>query len=49
MRALFEKARTSKEQLDINETIEEVVLLTQSELRRNKVAVRMKLPLIFLR
>src|SRR5208283_3592414 len=43
MRALFKKARTAKERLDINEAIEEVVLLTQSEVRRNKVALRMEL------
>jgi PAS domain S-box-containing protein len=41
MRALFKKART-KERLDINEAIEEVVILTQSEARRNKVALRME-------
>jgi PAS domain S-box-containing protein len=43
MRALFEKARTTREQLDINEAIEEVVILTQSEMRRNKVVLRMEL------
>jgi PAS domain S-box-containing protein len=43
MRALFKKARTAKERLDINEAIEEVVILTQSEVRRNKVALRMEL------
>src|SRR5208282_5434491 len=43
MRALFKKARTAKEPLDINDAIEEVVLLTQSEARRNKVALRMEL------
>jgi len=41
MRALFKKART-KERLDINEAIKEVVILTQSEARRNKVALRME-------
>src|SRR4029077_3875870 len=41
MRALFKKART-KQRLDINEAIEEVVILTQSEARRNKVALRME-------
>jgi hypothetical protein len=40
MRALFKKARTAKERLDINAAIEEVVILTQSEVRRNKVALR---------
>jgi len=43
MRALFKKARTTKERLDINEAIEEVVILTQSEVRGNKVALRMEL------
>jgi signal transduction histidine kinase len=43
MRALFKKARTAKERLDINEAVEEVVILTQSEMRRNKVALRMEL------
>jgi C4-dicarboxylate-specific signal transduction histidine kinase len=43
MRSLFRKARTAKERLDINEVIEEVVILTQSEVRRNKVALRMEL------
>ena len=43
MRALFKKARTAKERLDINEAIEEVVTLSQSEVQRNKVALRMEL------
>jgi len=43
MRALFKKARTAKERFDINEVIEEVVTLTQSEVRRNKVGLRMQL------
>jgi PAS domain S-box-containing protein len=43
IRALFEKACTTKEQLDINAAIEEVVILTQSEARRNQVALRMEL------
>ena len=43
MRALFQKARTAKERLDINEAIDEVVMLTQSEVQRNKVALRMEL------
>jgi signal transduction histidine kinase/CheY-like chemotaxis protein len=42
-RALFKKARTAKEPLDINEAIEEIVILTQSEARRSKVALRMEL------
>jgi predicted ATPase/signal transduction histidine kinase len=43
MRALFKKAHTAKERLDINEAIEEVVILTQSEVRRNRVALRREL------
>jgi signal transduction histidine kinase/CheY-like chemotaxis protein len=43
MRALFKKGGTPKEWLDINEAIEEVVVLTQSETRRNKVGLRMGL------
>jgi C4-dicarboxylate-specific signal transduction histidine kinase len=43
MRALFEKARTTKERLDLNEAIEEVVILTQSEVRKNQVELRMEL------
>jgi PAS domain S-box-containing protein len=41
MRGLFKKARPAKEPLNINEAIEEVVLLTRGEARRNKVASRM--------
>ena len=43
MRALFRKARTAKERLDINEAIEEVVILAQNEVRRNKVSLRTEL------
>jgi predicted ATPase/signal transduction histidine kinase/GAF domain-containing protein len=43
MRALFKKACTTKERLNINEAIEEVVILTQSEVRRNNVALQMEL------
>jgi C4-dicarboxylate-specific signal transduction histidine kinase len=43
MRALFKKARTAQERLDINDAIEEVVILTQSEVRRNKVSLRTEL------
>ena len=43
MRALFKKACTAKERLDINEAIKEIVILTQSETRRNKVTLRMEL------
>jgi signal transduction histidine kinase len=43
MRALFKKACTTRERLDINQSIEEVVVLTQSEVRRNRVALRLDL------
>jgi signal transduction histidine kinase len=43
MRGLFKKARPAKEPLNINEAIEEVVLLSRGEARRNKVALRMEL------
>jgi PAS domain S-box-containing protein len=43
MRTLFKKASTAKERFDINGAVEEVAVLTQSEARRNKVALRMEL------
>jgi PAS domain S-box-containing protein len=43
MRALFKKTGTPQEWLDINEAIEEVVVLTQSETRRNQVGLRVEL------
>jgi C4-dicarboxylate-specific signal transduction histidine kinase len=43
MRALFKKARAAKERFDINAAIEEVVVLTKSEVQRNRVALRMEL------
>src|SRR5262249_6749127 len=43
MRALFKKARPTKERLNINEAIEEVVILTHGEARRNRVALRTEL------
>jgi PAS domain S-box-containing protein len=43
MRALFKKTGLVKEALNINESIEEVVLLTQGEARRNRVKLRMEL------
>jgi C4-dicarboxylate-specific signal transduction histidine kinase len=43
IRALFTKTRTAKERLDINEAIGEVVALTGSEMRRNKVILQMEL------
>jgi C4-dicarboxylate-specific signal transduction histidine kinase len=42
MRALFQKVHTAKERLDINEAIAEVVILTQSEVRRNKATLRVE-------
>jgi len=43
IRALFQKARPAKERLNINEAIAEVVVLTQGEARRKKVALRTEL------
>jgi PAS domain S-box-containing protein len=40
MRALFKKASTAKEPLDINEVVQEVLTLTQNELQRNRVSLR---------
>ena len=42
MRALFARACTAKEQLDPNEAVEKVVILTQSEVQRNGVLSRME-------
>jgi PAS domain S-box-containing protein len=43
MRALFKKAPMTKEQFDLNEAIEEVVVLTHGEVQRNRVLVRTRL------
>jgi PAS domain S-box-containing protein len=43
MRSLFKKAGTTKDRLDLNEAIQEVVVLTEIETRRNKVALRKEL------
>ncbi len=43
VRALFKKACPTKEPLNINEAIEEVVRLTQAEARRNKVTLQLEL------
>ena len=43
MRALFKKAGTTKERLDINEAIEEVVILAQSQVQRNRVSLQTQL------
>jgi PAS domain S-box-containing protein len=40
MRALFKKAATAKESVAINEVIQEVLLLTRSELQKNRVSLR---------
>jgi PAS domain S-box-containing protein len=40
MRALFKKDPTPKELLDVNEVIQEVLMLSQGEVRRNRVSVR---------
>jgi len=40
MRALFKKAPTAKEPLDINLVIQEVLMLTQPELQKNRVSLR---------
>jgi PAS domain S-box-containing protein len=42
-RALFKKGSTTKERLDINETIEEVLILVQSEVQRNRVSLQTQL------
>jgi PAS domain S-box-containing protein len=43
VRSLFKKTGAAKDWLDLNEVIEEVVILTESEARRNKVVFRNKL------
>ena len=43
MRAIFKKTCAVKERLDINQAIEEVAILTQGEVRKNKVVLRMEL------
>jgi signal transduction histidine kinase len=43
MRSLFKKAGTAKDRLDLNEVIEEVVILTEAEARRDRVALRKEL------
>jgi PAS domain S-box-containing protein len=50
MRALFKKLPAAKEPLDINELIQEVLVLTQSEVKKNLVSLRIRfandLPLV---
>jgi C4-dicarboxylate-specific signal transduction histidine kinase len=43
MRALFKKAPTANERLDINEVIQEVLALSQGEIQRNRVLLRTRL------
>jgi PAS domain S-box-containing protein len=43
MRSLFKKAGTAKDRLDLNEAIEEAVILTQGEARRNNLVLRTEL------
>ncbi|HWY47613.1 MAG TPA: ATP-binding protein, partial [Bryobacteraceae bacterium] len=43
LRALFKKADPAKDPVDINQAIEEVVTLAKSEIKRNKVSLRMQL------
>jgi PAS domain S-box-containing protein len=40
MRTLFKKASTTKERFDVNEAIEEVVILAQSQAQRNRVSLQ---------
>src|SRR6516164_8439971 len=42
IRALFKKAPTATETVNINEVIEEVLTLTQAELQRNRVSSRIQ-------
>jgi PAS domain S-box-containing protein len=43
IRALLRKTATDKERVDMNEAIQEVAALTQGEVQRNRVALRMEL------
>jgi PAS domain S-box-containing protein len=43
MRALFKKAPTAKEPLEINEAIQDILALTQNEVHRSRVSLRTKL------
>lgn len=44
IRKLFRKEAPTKERLDINEVIQEVIVLTRSELHKNDIALRLHLP-----
>jgi PAS domain S-box-containing protein len=43
IRALFKKTESAKEPLDLNETIREVLVLTRSEMDKQRVALRLEL------
>jgi PAS domain S-box-containing protein len=43
MHALFKKAPTTKEQLDINEVIQEVLSLSQGEIKSNHISLQIRL------
>jgi PAS domain S-box-containing protein len=43
MRALFKKASTAKERLDVNRIIEEVVIFAQNEVQRNRISLQTQL------
>jgi signal transduction histidine kinase len=40
MRALFKKAPAAKEPVDINEVVQEVLVLAQTELQKNRISLR---------
>jgi signal transduction histidine kinase len=40
MRALFKKTPATKEPVDINDAIQEVLVLTQHEIQRNRISIR---------
>src|SRR6185503_10862069 len=43
IRALVQKTGAEKERLDLNDAIQEVVVLVQDEVRKNRVALRLDL------
>jgi PAS domain S-box-containing protein len=43
MRSLFKKTSTAKERLDINGVLEEAIVFTQGEMRRNRVSLQTQL------
>lgn len=44
IRALFKKAPSAKEPLDLNETIREIIVLVRNEMDRQRVTLRLELP-----